>query len=167
MSSPLRTTKAVFVGGFRLLYLCRHGDSVFRGPSKSQSRAHKFHPVTLASDRRAGHLEWASCFFCLVSPFSSTFGPEVPGQPSKGLGVSPERTQSVRLRRSQGAEGMLRDCHDAYPLGSEYRHLLPSAPSLAPYCHAPSSLNTGAQSSLACHFAGNFGGSPAPPGEGC
>lgn len=163
----MRSTKAVFVGGFKLFYLCRHRDSVFRGPSKSRSRAHKFHPVTLASERRAGHLEWASCLFCLVSPFSSTFAPEVPGWPSKGLGVSPERKQSVSLRRSQSAEGMLRDCHGAYPLGSGYLHLLPSAPSLAPYCHASSSLDAGAQSSLARHFAGNFGGSPAPPGERC
>lgn len=81
--------------------------------------------------------------------FSSTFVPEVPGQPSKGLGACPERTQLVRLRYAQGAEGMLRDCHGAYPFGSGYLHLLPSAPSLAPYGYSPSILDAGAQSSLA------------------
>lgn len=137
------------------------------GPQVSILLAHKVQPATLASERRAGHLGWASWLFCLVSPFSSKFAPEVLGQPSKGLGVCPGRTQSVRLRRALGAEGMLRNCHGAYPFGSGYLHLLPSAPFLALYGRAPSSLDAGAQSSLVRHFAGNFGGSPAPPREGC
>lgn len=97
------------------------------------------------------------------------FGPRSPKTAEQG--VCPGRTHllvSTALKAQRGRLGTaVGQTPSAEVPGKETSISFPLPPVSLLTAPLLPSLDTRARCSLVCHFAGNFGGSPAPLGEGC